>query len=318
MFRIVKTLAMASAAVALLAAQTFAQDTPAAKIKVVATFSILGDFVRQVGGDRVELTTLVGPNGDAHVYQPSPADARKVAEAKLVVMNGIGFEGWFERFITASGAKPRIAIASSNVKALAAGIDDGEKAAGKKPDATAGHSHGAFDPHAWQNVANAKAYVIEIKNGLEAADPAGTATYEANATAYLAQLDALDSEVRAGVAAIPPGRRRIITTHDAFGYFGKAYGMVFIAPQGVSTESEASAKDVAKIIRQIRAEKIPAVFLENISDDRMMQRIAAETGAKIGGKVFSDALSPPDGPAATYVDMMRNNIREFRGALAGT
>ena len=308
---------MASALVALLAAPASAEDKPGARIKVVATFSILGDFVKQIGGDRVELTTLVGPNGDAHVYQPSPADARKVAEAKLVVMNGIGLEGWFERFITASGAKPPVTIAALQVEPMMSGIAGGEKPAGQ-PDAVTGHSHGAFDPHAWQDVANAKAYVVEIKKGLEEADPEGTATYEANATAYLAQLDALDAEIRAGVAAIPASRRRIITTHDAFGYFARAYGMTFIAPQGVSTEAEASAKDVARIIRQIRAEKIPAVFLENISDDRMMQRIAAETGAKIGGKVFSDALSPPDGPAATFIDMMRNNIRQFQGALAGT
>ena len=285
-------------AAALLALAPFAasaQDAPAAKLKVVASFSILGDFVRQIGGDRVDAAVLVGPDGDAHVYQPTPADAKKVAAAKLVVVNGLGLEGWFGRFIAAAGAHPAIATASASARVMATG--------------------GATDPHAWQDVANARTYVREIEKALEQADPAGAADYGANAAAYLAQLDALDADIRAGIAAIPPGRRRVITTHDAFGYYGRAYGMEFIAPAGVSTESEAGARDVARIIKQIRAQKIPAVFLENISDDRMMQQIARESGAKIGGKVYSDALSPSGGPAATYLDMMRGNLAEFVRAL---
>jgi zinc/manganese transport system substrate-binding protein len=271
-----------------------------APLRVVATFSILGDFARQVGGERVSVATLVGPNGDAHVFEPSPADSRLLSEARAIVVNGLGLEGWLERLIQTSGAKaPRI-VASKGVTPLA-----GE-----------GEERGKSDPHAWQDVANAKIYVANIRDGFTAADPGGKDVYAANAAAYLASLDALEAEVRAAIAKIPPANRRIITTHDAFGYFGKAHGMEFIAPQGVSTESEASARDVGKIIRQIKAQKIPAVFLENVSDPRLIRNIAKESGARIGKPLFSDALSPPDGPAATYVAMMRNNIAAFVDALA--
>ena len=289
-----RNLMAALAAIPALSLRAFAQARP--PIKVVATFSILADLAKQIGGDRIEVTSLVGPNGDAHVYQPSPADAKKVAEAVLVIRNGLGLEGWFERFIAATGARPRIVIAGQHVKPFAEG-------------------KGRFDPHAWQDIANVRAYVADIRDGLIAADADGRPTYEANTAAYLDKLTALDAEVRAAIASIPPERRRIITTHDAFGYFGRAYGMAFIAPQGVSTDSEPTARDVAAIIRQIRTEKVPAVFLENISDDRLMQRIAKESGAKVGGKLYSDALSEPTGPAGTYIDMMRNNIREFTAAL---
>jgi len=174
-----------------------------------------------------------------------------------------------------------------------------------------------IDPHAWQSIANAKIYVANIRDGLIAADPAGRSVYEANARAYLARLDALESEVKAAIERIPAERRKIITTHDAFGYFGAAYGVQFIAPEGISTDTEPSAKDVASIIGQIRKQKIPAVFMENISDPRLMRQIAKESGARIGGELYSDALSPPGGPAATYIDMMRNNVRELAKALLG-
>jgi zinc/manganese transport system substrate-binding protein len=180
-----------------------------------------------------------------------------------------------------------------------------------------GHSHGAVDPHAWQSVANAKVYAANIRDALAAADPAGKAQYEANAKAYLDKLDALDKEIRAAVNAIPKERRRVITSHDAFAYFRAAYGIEFVAPQGVSTESEASAQDVARIIKQIRAQKIPAVFLENVSDRRLVERIADETGAKVGGTLYSDALSKVDGAAPTYLDLMRHNLREITRALTG-
>jgi zinc/manganese transport system substrate-binding protein len=179
----------------------------------------------------------------------------------------------------------------------------------------AGHGHGRADPHAWQSIANAKVYVTNIRDALAKADPERKAAYEANATAYLAKLDALEADVKAAVAAIPAERRKIITTHDSFGYFAAAYGVQFIAPQGVSTEAEVSARDLAKIIRQVKAQKIPAVFMENVTDPRLMKRIAEETGAKVGGRLYSDALSARDGPAATYLDMMRHNLKELRGAL---
>jgi zinc/manganese transport system substrate-binding protein len=271
------------------------------KLLIVATFSILADLARNVGGDRIEDMALVGPNGDAHVYQPSPTDAKNLAAARLILVNGFGLEGWMDRLIAASGAKAPIIVATRGVKPRE--MEEG--------------GHQALDPHAWQSVANAKIYVGNIRDGLTEADPDGAAIYMAHATTYLAKLDTLEAEVKATIATIPAARRQIITTHDAFGYFGEAYGVRFIAPQGVSTEAEPSARDVAKIIRQIKSQKVPAVFLENIADPRMSRRIAEESGVKIGGELFSDALSPPDGPAGTYIAMIRHNIKELAAALIG-
>jgi zinc/manganese transport system substrate-binding protein len=282
-----------------LATSALAQEKAESKLKVVATFSILADFVKNVGGDRVAVTALVGPNGDAHVYQPTPSDAKTVADAKLVFTNGLGFEGWMNRLVKASGTKAPMIVATKGVK----------------PRKMEEDGHAETDPHAWQSVANAKVYVANIRDGLVAADPAGKAAYEANANAYLAKLDALDGEVKAAIEKIAPDRRRIITTHDAFGYFAAAYGVAFIAPQGVSTEAEVSAKDVAKIIAQIRKQKLPAVFLENVTDDRLLKRIGAESGARVGGTLYSDALTDETGAAPTYLDMMRHNIKQLAEAL---
>jgi zinc/manganese transport system substrate-binding protein len=265
------------------------------RLKVVASFSILGDFVQNVGGDRVEVSTLVGPNGDVHVYEPAPADAKKVAEAKLVVVNGLGLEGWLPRLVQSSGSKAAIVTASEGIAPLKSGS--------------------AADPHAWQSVANAKIYVANIRDALVAADAPDAAAFRANADAYLAKLDQLDRDVREAMAQIPPQRRRVISTHGAFGYFAAAYGVEFIAPLGVSTDSEASARDIADIITQIRVAKIPAVFVENISDPRLIQRISAETGAGIGGTLYSDSLTDEKGDAPTYIDMVRHNIRALNHAL---
>lgn len=272
------------------------------KLSVVASFSILGDFVREIGGERVAVTTLVGPDGDAHVYSPTPADAKTVAGAKLVVVNGLKFEGWLTRLVKSSGTKATVATATTGITPLRMADDHG-------------HGHGGEDPHAWQSVANARLYAGNVRDALIAADSAGKATYEANATAYLAKLEALEAEIKATIARIPADRRRAITSHDAFGYFVKAYGIEFIAPQGVSTEAEASAKDVARIIRQIKAQKVPAVFLENITNPRLAEQIARESGAKIGGRLYSDALSAENGPAGTYIAMMKHNISQIEKAL---
>jgi zinc/manganese transport system substrate-binding protein len=256
--------------------------------------------VKNVGGDRVTVSALVGPNSDAHVYQPAPGDAKTLAEAKLVFANGLGFEGWINRLVKASGTKAPMVVATKGIKPRKAADD---------------HGHGDADPHAWQSVANAKLYVTNIRDALVAADPAGKGIYEANAAAYMAKLDALDTEVKAAIDKIPADRRRIITTHDAFGYFAGAYGVTFIAPQGVSTEAEVSAKDVARIITQIRKLKIPAVFLENVTDKRLLERIGAESGARIGGTLYSDALTDEKGEAPTYLDMMRHNVKQLASAL---
>jgi zinc/manganese transport system substrate-binding protein len=266
------------------------------RLNVVASFSILGDFVANVGGERVDVATLVGPNGDVHVYTPAPADAKKIAAARLLIVNGLGLEGWLPRLLQASGSKASIVMATAGIVPLKAGGD--------------------ADPHAWQSVANAKIYVANIRDALVAADPADAAVFIANTATYLAKLDALDREVRSAVAQIEPERRKVISTHNAFGYFAAAYGIEFIAPEGVSTESEPSARDVAHIISQIRAAKIPAVFLENISDDRLMRRISAETGAKLGGTLYSDSLTDEKGDAPTYIDMVRHNIKALTSALA--
>jgi zinc/manganese transport system substrate-binding protein len=292
-------------ALALAASPLTAAAQTVDRIKAVATFSILGDLVRQVGGERVEVTTLVGPNGDAHVYSPTPADGRRLTEARIVFTNGLKFEGWIDRLIKSSGTRAAKVEASRGVKPMEGDEEHGH-----------GHDHGSVDPHAWQNIGNAKVYVANIRDALVAADPGGRAVYEANAASYLAKLDALEAEAKSLVARIPPERRKIITSHDAFRYFEAAYGIDFVSPQGVSTEAEASAKDVGRIIGQIRREKIAAVFVENVSDARLMERIAKETGARIGERVYSDALSEPDGPAGTYIDMMRHNIRAFSAALS--
>lgn len=283
----------------------------AEKLPVVATFSILGDLTKQIAGERADVKVLVGPGGDSHVFAPTPADARTLAAAKLVVVNGLKLEGWIDRLISSSKTKGRIVVATKGVKTLRAGRNDSHG-----HNHGHGHSHGESDPHAWQDVANVKIYVANIRDGLISADPEGRSVYEANFKAYVEKLNALEAEIKASVAKIAPERRKVITTHDAFGYFAAAYGLKFIAPQGVSTDAAASAQDVARIIRQIRAEKIPAVFAENISDPRMATRIAEETGAKLGGSLYSDQLSVPDGPAGTYIDMVRHNIRELTKALA--
>jgi zinc/manganese transport system substrate-binding protein len=279
-------------ALATAVAPAHAQD----RVNVITSFSILGDFVKNVGGERISVTTLVGPDGDVHVYTPAPADAKKIADAKLLVINGLGLEGWLPRLVQSSGSKAPIIIATKNIAPLKLGSD--------------------ADPHAWQSVANAKIYVTNIRDALGAADPADAETFRANTQAYLAELDALDREVREAIGKIPESRRKVISTHDAFGYFASAYGIKFIAPLGVSTESEASARDIAGIITQIKTAKIPAVFLENISDPRLIRQIATETGARIGGTLYSDSLTGEKGEAPTYIDMVRHNIRALTSALA--
>ena len=266
------------------------------RLKIVASFSILGDFVRNVGGTSVSVTTLVGPDSDAHVYSPTPSDAKKIAEAKLIFINGLGFEGWLPRLLKSAGSKATVVTATAGIAPLKLGS--------------------AADPHAWQSVANAKIYVGNIRDALAAADAASAEVFRANADAYLAKLDALDREVRDAIAKIPEGRRKLITNHDAFGYFATAYGLAFIAPVGVSTESEPSARDIAAIITQIKTGKIPAVFLENVSDPRLIRRISAETGAKVGGTLYSDSLTAEKGDAPTYIDMVRHNIKALTSALA--
>lgn len=283
------------------------------KLSVVATFSIIGDFAKQVGGDRIELRTLVGPNSDAHVYEPKPADAIALARADVILVNGLLFEGFLQRLVDASGTSATMAILTDGADIL--------------HDPDGGHYHyvngeaifhaAPNDPHAWQSVANAKVYVENITRAFCAADAKGCATYETNAQAYLNELAALDAEIRQEIDAIPEDRRVAVVAHNAFRYFERDYGVTFLAPQGVSTESEASAADVASLIRQIREKRAAAVFAENIADARLVEQIASEAGLTLGGTLYSDALSDEYGPAPTYADMMRHNVDTLGKALNG-
>lgn len=275
------------------------------RVKVIASFSILGDMVQNVGRHRIEVTTLVGPNGDAHVYEPTPADAKAVSQADLVVVNGLGMEGWMDRLIKTSGYKGPVVVATKGIKPR-------EMTAEEEPAAKPEHK---IDPHAWQNLANGRIYVDNIAQGLSSVDPAGAAIYKTNAAAYQARLAHLDQWVKTEFAAIPKAKRRMITSHDAFGYLGVAYRVTILSPMGVSTESEPSAGGVAQLIRQIRKEKITAVFIENVSDPRLVQQIGQESGVTLGGELYSDALSKPDGPAPTYLDMFKNNVPKMVAAM---
>lgn len=275
---------------------SFAAPADAGKLRVVASFSILGDITARIAGDRIELKTLVGPDGDAHVFEPTPADARAVAHAQIVIVNGLNYEPWADRLLKSTKSQAKIAVASVGVKPLPFGT--------------------GTDPHAWQDVRNAIVYAESITRVLVAVDKQNADFYRANAAAYIDALHRLDAEIRASFVSIPIARRRVITTHDAFAYFGKAYGLEFIAPLGTSTEEQVSAKGVAALIAQIKREKITAVFVENVSDQRLIEQIAHETGAKLGGKLYSDALSTKQGAAPTYIALMRHNAKLLTAAMA--
>jgi zinc/manganese transport system substrate-binding protein len=297
------------AAVALVLPQAgHAQEKAQDKVKVLASFSILADLVREVGGERVEVTSLVGANTDMHGFQPTPAHAKSVASAKLVVINGLGLEGWADRLVKAANYKGARLVATKGVKALTA--------------ETEGHGHNhkhkhsdRYDPHAWQEVANVKIYVANIRDALIGVDPAGKETYEKNASAYLQKLEALEVEIKQLFSGLNEKERRVITSHDAFHYFGDAYGIEFLAAQAAGGDTQPSARDVARLIQQIRKEGVKAVFVENISNPRIVEQIAKETGAKIGGTLYSDALSDAKGPATTYIDMIRHNAKTIAAAL---
>jgi zinc/manganese transport system substrate-binding protein len=278
------------------------------KVKVIASSSIIGDMVKNVGGNRVEVTTLVGPNGDAHVYEPTPADAKAVSAADLVIVNGLGLEGWMDRLIETSGYKGPVVVASQ-------GITPREMTKEHETEHEGDKHRSKIDPHAWQNLANGQIYVANIAKALSSVEPAGASFYKANTEAYNTRLTDLDKWVKAEFSSIPEPKRRMITSHDAFGYLEAAYGVTILSPMGVSTESEPSAGGVAKLINQIRKEKITAVFIENVSDPRLVKQIGKESGVSLGGEIYSDALSKPGGPAPTYIDMFKNNVTKMVAAM---
>ncbi|MER8696633.1 zinc ABC transporter substrate-binding protein AztC [Mesorhizobium opportunistum] len=284
----------------------------AAPLKVVASFTVIADFAKNVGGDRIDVTTIVGPDSDAHVYEPSPADAVAMAKADIVLVNGLHFEGFLQRLVDASATKASIITLTKGVTP----IDFKPEFA--DADAAEGGGKTVTDPHAFQSIANARIYVKNIAEAFCAADSDGCVSYQTNAATYTKKLDALEGEVKAAIQSIPEAKRVVITSHDAFGYFEHAYGLTFLAPQGISTDSEPSAADVAKLVTQVKQDKAAAIFVENITNPRLIEQIADETGIKVGGTLYSDALSQPDGPASTYIDMMHNNIRQIKGAILGS
>ena len=296
------------------------------KVHVVTSFSILADLVRAIGGEAVDVVSLVGPDGDAHVFEPTPQDARTLQRARVLVTNGLGFESWMARLKQSAGFKGQEVVATQGVeprRLTAHAHGDAKEPAhrdGKRSRSESGHGHGHDhgdrDPHAWQNPLNVVIYAQNIADGLAKADPPRAAGYRERATAYAADLKALDARIRETLAALPPDRRSVVTTHDAFGYYADTYGLRFVPARGPSTEAEPSARDIAALIDQIRKEKIPAVFIENIADPRLMEQLTRETDAVIGGRLYSDALSRPGGPAASYVQLMETNTAELFKALS--
>ncbi|MFW0888912.1 UNVERIFIED_CONTAM: metal ABC transporter substrate-binding protein [Pseudomonas sp. JL1] len=271
----------------------------AEKLQVVTSFSILANMTQEVGGEHIQITNLVGPDADAHTYEPTPDDAKALLSAKLIIKNGLGFEPWLDRLVTSTETSAPVISASRGV--IPRSLDE--------------EGETVPDPHAWHNLANAELYVRNITKALEAADPAHQADYERNSQAYLKKIYALLADAKAKLGALPPGNRRIVTSHDAFGYLGQAYGIEFIAPQGLSTEREPSAADVAALITQIRQAKVKAVFMENIKDARLLKQIAAESGAHIGGTLYSDALAA-SGPASTFIGLFEYNLNTLYDALS--
>ena len=293
-------------ALSLAPAQAAAETQP---LHVVATFSILGDLVREVGGDHVAVATLIGPNADAHTFNPTPDVSKTLARADLVVENGLGFEGWMDRLVKASGYKGPVAVASRGVLTHTMEAENEHE----------GHHHDeqgtSTDPHAWQDVANARLYVKNIAEALKQARPADAAFFDAKAKTYDAELEKLDAWIKAELKKIPASQRKIITSHDAFGYFASAYGVAFLSPQGVSTEIEPTAFDVANLVHQMKTEKVRRVFFEALASPKLITSLAKDAGAEVGKPVYSDALSKADGPASTYLALMRYNVAQFKAAM---
>lgn len=270
-------------------------------LPVVASFSILGDLVKVVGGDRVSVTTLVGPGEDAHVFEPQPSDAKAIAQSKLLVVNGLGFEPWANKLARAAAYQGITVVASQGIKGRTLADE---------------HGHAEGDPHAWQNPNNVVRYVRNIAAALTQVDPAGARLYKDRADAYAKELQELDTWAKTQFAAIPAAKRKVITSHDAFGYFAAQYQITFLAPQGISTEAEPSAQGVARLIRQIQREKIRAVFVENMANAKLITQLSRDAGVTLGAALYADALSAPGQPGATYLDMVRHNVRALAAGMA--
>jgi zinc/manganese transport system substrate-binding protein len=302
--------AAALAAAVSLPAAASAQDRP---VRVVASFSILADMAKAVGGDAVEVVSIIGPDADSHVYQPTPSDARKLADADLVIVNGHGFEGWMTRLIRSAGYRGPVVTATDGIRTLRG---EGGHSHGHSHGHAHGHSHDGPDPHVWQDPRRAQFMARNIGEGLARVAPAKAEAFRANVAAYRAELEALEQWAQAEIARVPEDRRRVVVGHDSFRYMGDRFGIRFLPAQGVTTDSEPTAQQVARLIRQIERERIAAVFVENITNPRLIEQIASEAGARVGGRLYSDALSAPGGDAPTYLDLVRHNVRTIVAALA--
>ena len=293
---VLEKLRLCLAALALCAAST--ASLAADKLPVMASFSILADLVRVVGGERVAVTTLVGPDEDAHVFEPKPLDVKNMLQTRLLVVNGLGFEPWAQKLVKAAGYKGQTVVASQGIAARTLHADKG-------------HTHAETDPHAWQDPTNVVIYVRNISTALSRLDPAAASIYQNNSDAYIKELQTLDAWAKGQFAALPADKRKVITSHDAFGYLAAHYQLRFMAPQGVSTEAEPSAKEVAQLIKQIQREKIRAVFVENMSNPKLLAQLAKDAGVTMGSSLYADALSGPDKPGSTYLKMMRYNVTQL-------
>ncbi|CAH2600771.1 Metal ABC transporter substrate-binding protein [Rhodovastum atsumiense] len=269
-------------------------------VPVVASFSILADMVRQIGGSAVSVRSLVPPDGDAHTYEPRPSDLQAVHSARLVVINGLAFEGWMQRLLPASGYQGPVVTTTEGVTSRTMREESGQV---------------ATDPHAWQDPRNGVIYARNIGEGLAKAVPDHAAAFRAAAADYARRIAETDAWIEKQIAAVPPGKRRILTSHDAFGYFGARYGIEFHGIEGISTESEPSAASIAALVKLIHEEGIKAVFVENMTSPRIARTVARESGAVLGPAVYSDALSQPGGPADTYLKMFRHNVPLFVKAM---
>lgn len=268
-------------------------------VETVASFTVLADIVQQVGGEHVKVKSLVGPNGDPHSFEPTPQDSQALSKADVVFVSGLGMEGWMDRLVQASGYKGKVVVASEGVDTRKM-EEDGKT---------------ITDPHAWNSAHNGAIYASNVMNALIAADPQDAAYFRQRGTAYISQLNQLDSWAQKTFSGVPAAKRKILTSHDAFGYFGQRYGVQFLAPVGFSTESEASASDVAALIKQLKSEKIHTYFIENQTDPRLVQQIATATGAQPGGELYPEALSVKDGPAASYVAAFKHNVESIAASM---
>jgi ABC-type Zn uptake system ZnuABC Zn-binding protein ZnuA len=312
--------ALAPFALFLATPPSFAQTPPPSEpIQVVASFSILGDLVKNVGGEAVAVTTLIGPGVDAHTYDPAPADLVVLTQAAVVFENGLGFEPWLDGFFASTQPPGARVVVSERITPRAAG-EDGEHAGAEQPEAGAAGEHGQVDPHVWHDVANAIVMVGNIRDALTAADPARAELYEANAAAYIAELEALDASIRQQVATLPEERRKLITSHDTFSYFAAAYGFDVLgtALGSLSTEAgDPAARAIATLISQIEEAGVPAIFAENVANPDLMTSIAADAGVALAPPLYTDALGPPGSPGETYVGMMESNVATIVDALGG-